>query len=696
MVVKTLKEMLALQDYLIDKTLVAYDTETTGVDKDSQIIGFSVCADVEVGYYVILSYWDPEKRKLLDLETKQGAKALIQSLVHMNLIMHNAPFDCARTFENFGVELMPSVHTDTLMLGHLLNENRSNGLKERGVELYGADARAEQAAMKASVLKNGGQLTKDCYELYKADSELLAMYGAKDAILTLKLFYNDVPLLYEQRLDTFFYDEETMPLLRGPTYQMNTTGLRIDPDKIQLLKQQLQADCLEAKGFIDKEVAPHVAETYPGTSKVKTFNIGASQQRAWLLFWKLDNEFKTLTDEGGEVCKFLNLNRPYSKGEKTQFLRMCLDSKGAVYCESKFNHKTKKMSRSKKIGDPWKYVACGKDTMGLYADKYKWVARFMEYTKNLKLLNTYVEPIQEKAKYNIIRPSFLQHGTTSGRYSSKQPNFTNLPRDDKRVKACIVSRPSKVFVGADFSQLEPRVFASVSQDERLLKCFADGDDFYSVIGAGVFNKTDCTLIKDDSPDSFPVKYKKLRDVAKVIALATPYGATPNQIASKIGKSKDESAEIIRDYFDNYPGVEKMMLDSHEQAKSKGVVYSLYGRPRRMPKALEINEMYGNMTTSQLPYEIRNLLNLAMNHRVQSTAASITNRAMVRFYENCAAAKIDCRIVIMVHDEIIVECADEDAQDVSLLLKDAMENACHLPGVALVAEPKIANNLADLK
>lgn len=695
-IIKTLQELQKLKDYLKDKEFIAVDTETTGVDKGSEIIGYSVCAEPTTGYYVITNYWDVASKSLLSLETKEGTKDFFASLVGKALIMHNAPFDCGMIADCYNIDLMPSVDTDTLLLGHLLNENRSNGLKERGVELYGEDARKEQMEMKESVHRNGGQLTKDCYELYKADAELIAKYGAMDAILTLKLFYNDVPILFEEGLDKFFYDDETMPLLRGPTYDMNRTGLRVDPEKLQLLKQQLEADCLEAKGFIYKEIDSYIKEKYKGTSKATTFNIGASAQRAWLLFIKLGQEFNSLTKEGREVCKALEIKLPYYHGAKKEFIRIITERKGEIYSEGKWNPKTKKVGNPKKIRDPQYYIGCGKEALALYAEKYRWVESFLEYSKNLKLLNTYVDGIQSRMKYNVIRPSFLQHGTTSGRYSSKTPNFQNLPRDDKRIKACIVSRPGKVFVGADYAQLEPRVFASISQDQRLMQSFKDGDDFYSVIGADVFNKTDCTLKKDDTADSFPVKYKKLRDVAKMIALATPYGTTAFQMARKMGKSTEETTEIINNYFQGYPGVEKMMLDFHEEAKTKGVTRSLFGRPRRIPKALEIKRTYGNDPHEKLPYEIRNVLNLAVNHPIQSTGASIVNRSAIAFLKSCKEEQLEVRIVMQVHDEIIAECLEQNAQTVSELLKWAMENATQLPGVALIAEPKIANNLKDLK
>lgn len=706
MTIRTQAELKALQAYLVDKIFIALDCETTGVEKDSEIIGFSVCAQQDdgeyVGYYVITAYWDVAQQKLVYLETKDGAPSFMRSLVNKSLILHNAGFDCSRISENYGVELMHSVHTDTLLLGHLLNENRSNGLKERAVELYGENARAEQTAMKESVHKNGGQLTKECYELYKADADLIALYGAQDAILTMKLFHHDVPILYEEGLGRFFYEDETMPLVRGPTYDMNTTGLRVDPQKLQLLKQQLEADCLEAKGFIDKEVAQSVLPKYTGKSKAKTFNIGSGQQLSWLLFGQLENEFRTLTDAGKEVCKYLEMKVPYTAAAKRDFIWQIQQRLGEEYCPAKWNPKTKKMGKPKKIGEPWKYTACGKETLALYEAKYQWVARLLKYKKDLKLLNTYVGGIQSRAKYNIIRPNFLQHGTTSGRYSCKNPNFQNLPKDDKRVKACIVARAGKVFVGADYSQLEPRVFASVSQDVRLLKCFADGDDFYSVIGADTFDAHDCTLRKDDSPNSFPVKYKKLRDGSKVFALATPYGTTAFRMAPQLKKSVQDTQDLIDRYFERYPSVHKMMLDSHKQAKTEGVVYNLYGRPRRIPKAKLIPELFGAMAHVELPYEWRNILNLSMNHRVQSTGASIMNRSaisvwcMIHELAQDDALWLEVKIVLQVHDQLVLEGPKELEEAMKAVLKAAMEDTVILPGVALIAEPFASNDLSGQK
>jgi len=695
-VVKTLKELEELTRYIEDKDYVGFDTETTGVIKGSHIIGFSVCSDIDVAYYVVLYRWDSISNNLVERETTKGAKSFLELLKTKKLILQNAVFDCSMVKDNFGVDLMPSVIHDTMLGGHILNENRSNGLKERGVELFGEDARAEQKAMKESVYKNGGVLTRDKYELYKADEDLLAYYGAKDAILTLKVFYNDVPQIYKEGLDKFFYDEESMSLLKGPTYDMNTEGLRVDPVKLQKLKQTLQADCLDAMGFITKEITHYVKDKYPGTGKSNNFNIGASQQRAWLLYDKLGNSFNTLTDSGRELCKSLGLKLPYTPAAKRTFIAIVRENKWKVWQEAKFNPKTKKMGRPKKVEDWWKYTACGKETLTKLAKKYKWVEKYLEYAKNLKLLNTYVEGIEKRMQYNVIRPNFLQHGTTSGRYACRNPNFQNLPRDDKRVKACIVAREGKVFVGADYAQLEPRVFASVSGDKNLMDCFSEGKDFYSVVGAPIFGKDGLPLEKD-TPGSFAKRHPDLRDKAKIIALATPYGRTAAQQAAAMDIPREEAQELIENYFDAYPDVEKMMLDSHEEAKTNGVVFSLFGRPRRMPRATKIPQLFPKVKHEDLPYEWRNILNLSMNHKVQSTAASIMNRAAIAVWKECQVKGwTTVKIVLQVHDQLILEGPKELSKEMAKVLKRCMEETTELPGVKLIAEPFISNDLAGQK
>ncbi len=672
---------------------VAYDTETTGLSNRSEVIGFSICAEETKAFYVILQKWDVATNSLIPMHYLPEAADVLRSLAGKNLIMHNGTFDCMITQANFKISLIDSLHTDTMVLAHLLNENRRVGLKELSISMFGENVTQEQSEMKASILANGGTTTKDTYELYKADAYLIAKYGAKDALLTYKLFLALVPDLEAQGLFKFFYEEESMPLLRGVTYQLNTTGLNVDMNELLLLKKTLEAECLQAKDFINQEIRERIKHKYPGTNKKNVFNMESPSQLSYLLFGEYGLEFNTLTKEGKKVCKALIGRLPYHAGAKREFISTCLSSKDRIYQPE--GYVNGKLVKAKKIKEPWGYIQCDKRTLVKLAHRYEWIKKFLEYKKNKKLLNTYVEGIQQRSNYGVIYPSFLQHGTTSGRYSSRDPNFQNLPRDDKRIKACIKARPGRVFVGADYSQLEPRIFAYYSKDARLLAAFDGSSDFYSVIGLEVYDISDATPQKDGSPDAFGIKYKSLRDSSKVIALASTYGATAHQLAPTTGKSIEDTQRDIDSYFEKFPGVAAMMLEAHKLAKTQGYVTNLFGRPRRMPEAKRIEKLYGSKSHGELPYEARKLLNLAVNHRIQSTGASIVNRAAIAFLNNCNNLGIEAKIVVQVHDSIIAECDKKDQETIALLLQDALESTTILEGITLEAIPKIGSNLAEV-
>lgn len=688
-VLRTDEDIDVCIEYLQSFEYIAYDTETTGLATDAEVIGFSVAAEVDCGFYVLLAEWDKEKQELIRHPIKEKAKELLRLLQTKAIIMHNAIVDVNWTRGNFDIDLMPALHTDTMILAHLLDEEGQVGLKELGYRIFGEGAKKEQQEMMESVIANGGVWEKKRggnKEMYKADSEIIGRYGAKDTILTLKLFYHLVPPLIEQGLDKFFYDDESMPLFRGPTYDLNMTGLKVDMEKLKKLEGDLEVEVDRLRGEITEMIQPHIKDKYPGTKKNNTFNLNAGQQLAWLLFLKLGNDWKKLTKKGREFAKEQMGKVPYNPSGKREFMRICLE-----------------------LGvPPQKYIQADKNALMNYAVKYRWVEKLLQLKAADKMLGTYARGMQRFIRYGVIFPSFRQTGTTGGRYSSSKPNFQNLPRKDKRIKSCIISRPGMSFVGADYEQLEPRVFASQSGDERLIKCFIDKEDFYSVIGMPVFKKTDCHKSKGDDPKFFGNKYPVLRDLSKGTALSATYGTTAYKMADLLrddeGKnlSPKQTQQIIDDYFEAFPKVKLLQLESHEMAKKNGVVYNLFGRPRRIPMAKNIPKMFPGAEHHELPYVWRSLLNLSINHRIQSTAASIMNRAAVAFYNKCVALRAEdpawanVKVVMQVHDELIVECPDHLAKQVVIVLKDAMENTVQLPGVALVAEPKVGKCLSDLK
>ncbi len=693
-IIDTLQELTALKTYLNDFDYIAYDCETTGLTKRDQVIGFSVCAEESKAFYVILGAWDNNKKTLIYNslpEFHQMVRLLLNLLSSKHLIMHNGIFDCMMAEAYFNRPLIEALHTDTMVLAHLLNENRRIGLKDLAYEMFGESATQEQAEMKASVLANSGIWLKKQKEMYKADSQILAKYGAKDAWLTFKLFMEFVPELDKQGLTSFFYDDETMPLLKGPTYQLNTTGIQVDSKALSILKKTLEAECLEAKASVLQEIGPRIKKKYPGTSKPKTFNMGSSQQLAWLIFGEYGLEFDSLTKGGKKACKEMGLKLPYTATARRAFIHTCLTRKGEILVSGAIVNGKKKSA--KKIQEPWKYIAADKKALKKIAGKLEWVAKLLEYQKKTKLLTTYIEGTESRVQYGILHPSYLQHGTKTGRYSSKNPNLMNLPRDDQRIKQCFVAREGKVFVSADYSQLEPRIFSYYSQDAKLMSAFDGATDFYSVIGRDVYDKFDSTPQKEGSEEAFGVKYKSLRNTTKAFALAIAYGSTPNKLAEITGKPVDEITEDVIKYFELFPGVKSQMLEAHEIVKKQGYVTNLFGRIRRIPEAKRIEKLYGKQDHWELPYEARKLLNMAANFRIQSTGASIVNRACIALYKACSDLGLDMAIISQIHDEVVLEASEDQAEEISALLQHFMENTTVLKGIKLEAVPRITRTLA---
>lgn len=681
-IITKLEELEELKQYLSAFDVVAFDTETTGLDESAEIIGLSVCAETDVAYYVILQEWNKETQALIKYETIDNIKQFCNLLKSKKLVMHNAVFDCSMVQRCYNVDLMPSLCVDTLILAHLIDENQFLGLKDLGAKFFGQSAKEEYNELSKSIIENGGiaRINKKSnnMEMYKADAQILAKYGAKDALLTFNLMAVLLDeLAKDDKLWKFFFDDECMPLLRGPTYQMNTAGLKIDVERLKKLEADLKFEILKLEERIYSGIYEYVKDIYPGTTKKNTFNINSPSQFSWLLFVRLGQEFKKLTPAGRKLAKDLCGKLPYTMAAKRDFIK-------------------KVLATGK---NPAKYIAADKAALSQLKDKYTWVQDFLDYKRLDKMMTTYVHGIQERINYGIIRPSFLQHGTTSGRYSSKNPNFQNQPRDDKRIKECVIARPGKVFVGADYSQLEPRVFAFYSKDIALMKCFETKEDFYSVIGARVYKKEGLSLHKED-PGSFANLYKNLRQNAKTIGLSATYGTTAfkmvDAVTTESGKRMtiEECQTIIDEYFEAFPSVYKFMTDTHQKVVKTGQVENLYGRPRRIPDAMQL-QRYGRFVHGNLPYNLRNLLNLAVNHTIQSTAASIVNRSAISLSNKLQENKINAKIVLQVHDSLVVECEESQAQQVADIMKECMENTCKLDGVALEAEPKIGKNLAEV-
>ena len=247
--------VVELANYIKNGNIIAYDIETTTINpRNGKIIGFSVSANLNEGYYFPTRIWDTELESLVDLEIggkkcDEIAKQLISMLKGKKLVMHNGSFDIRYTKNFYGIDLRDNLYCDTMLLTHTLREDGPFGLKAIAVELQNElgldvekEANEEQILMKENIKKNGGSVSKENYELFKADMTLLGNYAAADTDLTLRVMTYFLPMLQEQGLSDFFFVEEVMPLYKTVTIQMEETGTELDMELINKVKSDITTD----------------------------------------------------------------------------------------------------------------------------------------------------------------------------------------------------------------------------------------------------------------------------------------------------------------------------------------------------------------------------------------------------------------------------------------------------------------------
>ena len=301
----------------------------------------------------------------------------------------------------------------------------------------------------------------------------------------------------------------------------------------------------------------------------------------------------------------------------------------------------------------------------------------LDHRELSKMLTGFVQPLIDAIdpKTGKVHTTFEHTSTGTGRLSSRDPNLQNLPAYGDwaiRLKeAFIPSRQGGKFIGADYSQIELRVLAHISGDEKLREAFERGRDIHAETAAWVFGI--------DSESVSP----ELRRMAKMINFGLLYGMTPYGLASRLGIGREEAKAIIERYFSGFPKVREYIEKSYEEAKKRGYTLSLFGRRRPLS---EVTTVEGNNTAA--------LKRVAINTPIQSTAADITKLAMIRFDEALQTEHIDANLVLQVHDSLICECYSKDEALVSELLKRNMEEVVKL-SVPLEVDIKSGYTLAEV-
>lgn len=314
------------------------------------------------------------------------------------------------------------------------------------------------------------------------------------------------------------------------------------------------------------------------------------------------------------------------------------------------------------------------DILDKLRGKHPIIEAVLEYRMLTKLKSTYADGLLKVISPDgRIHTSFQMTVTATGRLSSTEPNLQNIPVRRKlgaEIRKMFVASPGKILVDADYSQIELRLLAHISGDKAMQEAFLSGEDFHTVTASRVFG----VPIEEVTPT--------LRSRAKAVNFGIVYGISAYSLAQDIGVFTNEAKAYMDAYMEKYSGVHEYMESIVKKAKEDGYVATLYGRRRYLPELKSAN------------FNMRSFgERVALNMPIQGTAADIIKLAMVNVDKRLRSEGLEARLILQVHDELIVECPESEAERVSELLKYEMEHAAEL-AVPLTVDVEIGHSWAE--
>jgi DNA polymerase-1 len=311
--------------------------------------------------------------------------------------------------------------------------------------------------------------------------------------------------------------------------------------------------------------------------------------------------------------------------------------------------------------------------------KHPVIDLILEQRALAKLKSTYVDALPRlvNPRTGRLHTSYNQTGTVTGRISSSDPNLQNIPiRTElgRQVRRAFVAAPGWQLVAADYSQVELRVMAHISGDEGLLGAFARGEDIHASTAAAILG----VPLGEVTPD--------MRRLAKAVNFGLSYGQTAYGLAQATGLTQAEAEDFIKAYFERFPKVREYIDRTKALATRQGYVETLLGRRRYFPELLP---------GSQATHNVRQAAErMAINAPIQGTAADIINIATIHLHRALQERGLRARMILQVHDELVVEAPDEEVTTVAPLVREVMEDAFDLKA-PLKADLKVGQNWEEM-
>lgn len=686
-VITSKDELSQYIDEAIRNGIIAIDTETNNSLEPLTclLMGACIYTPGQLSAYIPVHHTQPDTDILIENQlTESDIKEQFERLSNTKILMHNGKFDYEVIKCTCNCVL--NIYWDTEIAARILDENELAGLKKQ----YILHIDSTQEKYDIEHLFQGIP-----YAYVKP--EIFALYAATDAYITYRLYEWQKEQFNKpgnEKLFDLFMNVE-MPIV-PVCAEMELYGIEIDKEYAKRLSNKYHKKVDEVNAKIDAELSKY-------SDKISA--------------WRLTKEanYKERNSKPNKTGEFTykkskneQLENPPQLNSPTQLAILLYDILGTPAQDKKSPRGT-----GEEILQKINLPICD-----LILEK-----RGLE-----KLIGTYIDKIPEcvNSKDNRLHAHFNQLGAGTGRFSSSNPNLQNIPSHVKEIRLMFRASDGDVFVGADFSQQEPRLLSAYSNDDTMIDAYKQNKDLYATIAAGVY-KNDYWDNMEHRQDGSPnPEGKKRRSNCKSLLLGIMYGRGAPSIAEQIHSTVEEAQQIINDFYKQFPKVKEWTEKTEKDAKVTGYVEDLWGRRRRLPDILlpkytvrstktntEFNPILYtqgkvNNSSAALVESYKKKLSKVksrndyqkiqqeaerdgiyivdngafisqaerqcVNARIQGGAASMTKVCMRKVFDDDELNRLGAKLVLQIHDEVIVECPKQNAEAVMSRLTYVMKTS----------------------
>lgn len=686
-VITSKDELSQYIDEAIRNGIIAIDTETNNSLEPLTclLMGACIYTPGQLSAYIPVHHTQPDTDILIENQlTESDIKEQFERLSNTKILMHNGKFDYEVIKCTCNCVL--NIYWDTEIAARILDENELAGLKKQ----YILHIDSTQEKYDIEHLFQGIP-----YAYVKP--EIFALYAATDAYITYRLYEWQKDQFNKpgnEKLFDLFMNVE-MPIV-PVCAEMELYGIEIDKEYAKRLSNKYHKKVDEVNAKIDAELSKY-------SDKISA--------------WRLTKEanYKERNSKPNKTGEFTykkskneQLENPPQLNSPTQLAILLYDILGTPAQDKKSPRGT-----GEEILQKINLPICD-----LILEK-----RGLE-----KLIGTYIDKIPEcvNSKDNRLHAHFNQLGAGTGRFSSSNPNLQNIPSHVKEIRLMFRASDGDVFVGADFSQQEPRLLSAYSNDDTMIDAYKQNKDLYATIAAGVY-KNDYWDNMEHRQDGTPnPEGKKRRSNCKSLLLGIMYGRGAPSIAEQIHSTVEEAQQIINDFYKQFPKVKEWTEKTEKDAKVTGYVEDLWGRRRRLPDILlpkytvkstkastEFNPILYtlgkvNNSSAALVESYKKKLSKVksrndyqkiqqeaerdgiyivdngafisqaerqcVNARIQGGAASMTKVCMRKVFDDEELNRLGAKLVLQIHDEVIVECPKQNAEAVMSRLTYVMKTS----------------------